>query len=243
MTDDFTTPETFTAGDHVAKGSIVPMVILGIPLFLVSWLLFALITNAIKLPAATWIGFAAAIVFTALMVKVRMAQVARGVSTISLTIDPQGMTYTGDSATRSIAWQDMRQVQQILPMRAVDAKSAARGVGFDSIAASGGQAGVNFAGELAAHLTAGTGIVGHGPLRIDESMVAKEAWRQNVGRNGTDPQTGEPYQWIPLAQFEPRWHEHRIGVWLRHYRPDLAAQADEVVPAHPSAQGGAKQVG
>ncbi|OYO19354.1 hypothetical protein CGZ93_13370 [Enemella dayhoffiae] len=223
--NDFQTPEIFKAQDGVFKGSLIPMVLLGVPLLLMSWLLFALVMNAVKAPAANWLGLLAAIAFTALMVWVRLRKTRQNVSEIELLLEPRGLTYTGDASRRFLSWQDLREARRVLPLVGMDAKKAARGVGYDSMAAKGGQAGVNALGQVGAQLTAGTGLVGIGTMEILGGAMARETHRQNEGRNGRDPQTGQPYLTVPLSQFDTRWDRHRIGEWLAHFRPDLAAQA------------------
>lgn len=172
------------------KANAAPMVILGIPLFLITWLLCALITNALKLPAPGVVAALIAAAFMALMVWLRVRQLRKDLGKTSLVADSSGLTYTGAASRRHLAWSDIREVRRILPMRGVDAKKAAR-----------------------------------------------ETHRQYAGRNGVDPQTGQAYVDIPLTQFATRWHEHRIGAWLAHYRPDLMDQARQVVEAHPASGG------
>lgn len=117
----------------------------------------------------------------------------------------------------------------------IDAKKAARGVGYRSTGAAVGQSVTNAASRVGAELTAGTGVVGRGSTEVTGGAMAQEVYRQNAGRNGVDPQTGEPWTIIPLSQFATGWTDHRIGAWLQHFRPDLYAQAQQVVQAGPHA--------
>lgn len=117
----------------------------------------------------------------------------------------------------------------------MDAKRASRGAAYRSAASSLGQSVTNAAGEVAVQMGAGTGVVGPGTLEVTGGTLAAETHRQNAGRNGVDPQTGQPYVMVPLSQFGLRWDEGRIGQWLAHQRPDLVDQARAVVAQHPGA--------
>lgn len=63
-----------------------------------------------------------------------------------------------------------------------------------------GQSVTNAAGEVAVEMGAGTGVVGPGTLEVTGGTLAAETHRQNAGRNGVDPQTGQPYVMVPLSQ-------------------------------------------
>jgi len=74
------------------------------------------------------------------------------------------------------------------------------------------------------------GVVGVGEITVAPSagMMQRETFRQNETRNGVDAATGQPLVALYLAQFDPAWPNDRIGEWVRHFRPDVYAEAKAI---------------
>lgn len=218
MTTQFSEPETIGPEKALKLSSLLMSMILFVPLVLITWVLASDILGAVGVPLAWLVGIPVAAVFSGAMLKLRSSQLDRQIGAMSLTLSSSGITQKEASYTRFVAWDALHQARMVKPIVGMStgkigrsASSSTRGVDALSNAAAGPE----------------FGLVGLGTLTMSPEItsVQKETLRQNETVNGVDETTGQPYIALYPRQFQLRWPKQRIGEWLAHYRPDLAAVA------------------
>lgn len=224
----FDAPETFTIGDTrdgALKRLLSPVLIFPLVLGFLIWFMLSALFNVLGLPAFRLLALVGALVLTALLVVVWLKRTATSLTKTWLEVGPQGMSMKDGVITRTIAWQDMRTIGRVVPIRGVEASFG----GSSAQAGAAVGAGVN---RLAQQLSGTIGILGVGSLVPDQdSKLGATLVQQNQGVWGHDD-SGAPLVGITPQDVENDWFNGRIGDWLRQYRPDLAAEYERQASAN-----------
>lgn len=178
-----------------------------IMLFLITWLIFALVFGAIGVPLAGLVGAFASGGFCAAMTQLKKKQHAKQWVHKTLTLSPFGADMQDGGLRLQLPWGQVERIGEASSMDPVQA------------------GGFHWLGVAAGALSASTMrrremfLLGVGRISVDPeaSVLVKSQVKQNLA--GQDPercQTG-----VPLAHFEKDWENGRIGQWVRAYRPDL----------------------
>ncbi|OYN90514.1 hypothetical protein [Parenemella sanctibonifatiensis] len=214
---DFQQPETFGVGDRKAESwrrLLGPILIMPIILFLLMWFMAAAAFNAFNVPGGSWSALLVALVLTAILIFAWLKKTEAAVGHSSVTVDAQGISLTDGHITRSLAWQDITAVGRVAPIRGVELRK-------QHVAAAVNRTVQAMSGSI--------GLLGRGTLAAEDGRpLAGTIAQQNEGIWG-HADTGEPLVGIAPAEIDANWYQGRIGDWLRHQRPDLAAEYERQV--------------
>lgn len=220
---DFHAEETFVPHELTRKSTLISSLFLAIPLGLLLWLAFSILLNVIGVPVAGLIGFVLAAAATAGLFWIRNRQVTKDLSQSSMTVGPFGIIERNSTATRTVEWGDLRVGGMVTPVVGYSAKNVLMVRDLSApVDALAGAAAIQELGLLA------LGRIDYAP---GISAIQRKTYEQNVGRNGVDPQSGQPYIALYPAHYQLKWPTDRIGEWVKVYRPDIWEQAHAIQSA------------
>jgi hypothetical protein len=214
--------ESFVPRDSLVRSTLRTALVLFIPLVVLTWLIVTLILNALHVPVPGLVGIFLGGALSVVLYRARAKQLEAQIGGMTLTFDSRGITQKDPVATRSVSWDGLRGGRIVKPVVGMSTgkvgragmKSKTPGVDALSLIAAGQE----------------VGLVGIGAITLTSSagMMQRETFRQNETRNGVDPATGQPLVALYLEQFDPAWPDERIGEWVRHFRPDVFAEAKAI---------------
>lgn len=220
---NFDAPETFTIADtrHAAVSRLLsPILLLPIVAGFLLWVLLSALFNVVGLPAPRLIALLVAVVVMAGLMAVWLKMTTASLANTWLRIDGQGMTFADGPITRTLAWPEMTSVGRVKPIRGVETSFG----GSSARTGSAVAAGVN---RTAQELSGSIGLLGVGQLIPQEgSSLAAALVQQNLGSWG-QTEDARPLIGIAPEDVQSDWYAGRIGAWLRHHRPDLAAAYEQ----------------
>lgn len=208
-TVSFTSPEEFRLTTTFVE-QLRRMIPLSVLLLVVTFLLALGVLNLVQL-ANPILAALIAVVFVALAVLGKKRQWDAKFAKRTLILDSVGAHVRDRDFTIDLPWglADGIGLVPELGVLTMDTK-VGRGVAAEANAAQGASEGLVGAGILTATPQASA------PFRLQI--------RQNRAAAPVDQRTGQPAFGVPLGTFDLAWRSGRIGQWLAHYRPDLAAR-------------------
>lgn len=217
------TPESVTLTSVVEGSSIrkkmLPMVVL---LFLVSWLLFSMIVNAVGLPVPMLLGAVVAAVFMGAAWWWKGGQLDRLQQQVHLRLTPAGIEREDHLMRVEIPWPQVAGFERMNTLG--KAASPHLGVKEASNLLVDAAGGASKRVEVA--------LVGSGTLQRKPGLSAiwKETVRENYGIETDEPTPHDRVVVVP-QHFEQDWRHGQIGRYLARHRPDLPVPAtDDEVP-------------
>lgn len=204
----FTAPEEFRLTTTFLQ-QLTRMIPLSIMLLVLTFLLALGLLNLVHL-ANPPVALLIAVASVAVAVVSKKRQWDAKFANRTLVLDPVGAHVRDRDFTIDLPWPLVDAVSLVpeLGVWKLDIK-VGRAVAASANAAQGASEGLIGAGILASTLEASA------PFRAQI--------KQNLAADRVDPRTGQPAFGVPLATFDLDWRSGRIGQWLTHYRPDLAA--------------------
>jgi len=218
--DGFEMAETFTNTLPFAyfMRRVIPLTVM---LFLLTWLILALLLGMTGLPAVAWLALGLALIFIVVIVYVKKRQFDATWGTATLELSPDGAAEAVGKARSALAWGAVRGLTKqgmITPLQAVTPGSDF--VGGNLVTGLAVDVGV-----AAARRDDQDALIGPGTLSLDRqaSAILKAQFDQNMKQRQRDPETNRPIVAVLLTHYDPDWRTGRIGRWVRAYRPDLFA--------------------
>lgn len=176
-------------------------------LFLITWLIFALIFAGIGVPLAGLVSAFAAGGFCALMTQAKKKQFEKLFGRKALTLSPYGVDMQDAGVRLQMPWDQVERVGEASSMDPLQAG------GFHWLGAAAGAVSAASMRRKEMFLL-GTGRI---TFNSDASILLKSQVKQNLaGQDMERAKTG-----LPLAHFEKDWENGRIGQSIRAHRPDL----------------------
>lgn len=219
----FDQPETFRVSTTF-KDALVQLSILLVVLLLGAWLILTGLFRALSVPGGGWTALPVAIGVCAVLVVVRKQQLEKTWGATSLTMSPQGISVDDPMAATTLSWPDVVWVGEVKAPGPVDLRKT-KAVQANPLTNRGpGGLGMNIGGAIGQAVpTTQTGIAGRGVQQPKPGLgpLQRQVVEQNIGINGVDPQTGQPYVAVLPQMYDPKWLEGRLGAWVQHYRGDL----------------------
>lgn len=222
INESYRQAETFEPRSTLLRATMRRALVLVIPLVGLTWLLVRGILDALHVPAPGLFSIVLAGVFSVALYRVRAKQVEGLIGGMTLTLDCRGITQKDPVATRFVSWDRLRGGRMVKGVVGMSTGKVGRaGMGSKT-------PGVDALSSTAAGQE--LGLVGIGDITVASSagMMQRETLRQNETRNGVDAATGQPLVALYLQQFDPAWPDERIGEWVRHFRPDVFAEAKAI---------------
>ncbi len=219
MNESYGQAETFEPRRTLLRSTMRSALLLFIPLVGLTWLIVRGILNALHVPAPGLFGIVLAGAFPVALYRARAKQLEGLIGGMTLMLDSRGITQKDPVATRFVSWDGLRGGRMVKPVVGMSTGKVGRaGMGSKT-------PGVDALASIAAGQE--LGLVGVGEITVAPSagMMQRETFRQNKTRNGVDAATGQPLVALYLQQFDPAWPDERIGEWVRHFRPDVFAEA------------------
>jgi len=204
------------------RSSLANGLVLFIPLVALMWVIVTLILKALGVPVPGLSGIVLAGALSLALYRARGRKLDALVGGMTLTCDSRGITQKDPVAIRFVSWDGLRSGRMVQPVVGMSTGKLGRaGMGSSS-------PGVDALASVAAARELGLAGIGAITLASSAGRMQRETFRQNETRNGVDPTTGQPLVALYPQQFDPAWPDERIGEWVRHFRPDVFAEAKAI---------------